>query len=315
LLLFLHSNRFHHSTMVLYIIGLGLHDEKDVTVRGLELIKSSSKVFLEAYTSILSIGKERLEAFYGRDDIVVADRDFVECHAEEIYLPAKESDVAFLVVGDPVCATTHSDIIIRAREAGAVVEVVHNASAMGAVGCCGLQLYNFGQTVSIPYFDENWRPTSFYPKIKYNRRGGLHTLCLLDIKVKEPDFEAMKRGKIVYLPPRFMTVNEASDQLIEAEEARAGGAYIPNKTLCVGLARLGQPDQCIIAGTLEELKEKDFGAPLHCLIICGEVHDMELEALKPYLIDNSKFEVDVEGSLFPRDEPSSKAADDDDVDA
>mmetsp|Transcript_24374 Transcript_24374/g.51423 ORF Transcript_24374/g.51423 Transcript_24374/m.51423 type:complete len:302 (+) Transcript_24374:70-975(+) len=301
--------------MVLYIIGLGLHDEKDVTVRGLELIKSSSKVFLEAYTSILSIGKERLEAFYGRDDIVVADRDFVECHAEEIYLPAKESDVAFLVVGDPVCATTHSDIIIRAREAGAVVEVVHNASAMGAVGCCGLQLYNFGQTVSIPYFDENWRPTSFYPKIKYNRRGGLHTLCLLDIKVKEPDFEAMKRGKIVYLPPRFMTVNEASDQLIEAEEARAGGAYIPNKTLCVGLARLGQPDQCIIAGTLEELKEKDFGAPLHCLIICGEVHDMELEALKPYLIDNSKFEVDVEGSLFPRDEPSSKAADDDDVDA
>lgn len=301
--------------MVLYIIGLGLHDEKDVTVRGLELIKSSSKVFLEAYTSILSIGKERLEAFYGRDDIVVADRDFVECHAEEIYLPAKDSNVAFLVVGDPVCATTHSDIMIRAREAGAAVEVVHNASAMGAVGCCGLQLYNFGQTVSIPYFDENWRPTSFYPKIKYNRQGGMHTLCLLDIKVKEPDFEAMKRGKIVYLPPRFMTVNKASDQLIEAEETRAGGAYIPNKTLCVGLARLGQPDQCIIAGTLEELKEEDFGAPLHCLIICGEVHDMELEALKPYLIDNSKFKVDVEGSLFPRDEPSSEAADDDDVNA
>lgn len=94
--------------MVLYIIGLGLHDEKDVTIRGLELIKSSSKVFLEAYTSVLSIGKERLEAFYGRDDIVIADRDFVECRAEEIYLPAKESDVSFLVVGDPVCATTVS---------------------------------------------------------------------------------------------------------------------------------------------------------------------------------------------------------------
>jgi diphthine synthase len=94
--------------MVLYIIGLGLHDEKDITVRGLELIKSSSKVFLEAYTSVLSIGKERLEAFYGRDDIVIADRDFVECRAEEIYLPAKDGDVSFLVVGDPVCATTVS---------------------------------------------------------------------------------------------------------------------------------------------------------------------------------------------------------------
>lgn len=185
---------------------------------------------------------------------------------------------------------------------------------MGAVGCCGLQLYNFGQTVSIPYFDENWRPTSFYPKINYNRQGGMHTLCLLDIKVKEPDFEAMKRGKVVYLPPRFMSVNEASDQLIEAESVRGGGAYIPEKTLCVGLARLGQPDQCIIAGTLEELKEQDFGAPLHCLVICGEVHDMELEALRPYLVENSTFEVDVEGSLFNHAEESSEPTNDEDDD-
>jgi diphthine synthase len=291
--------------MVLYIIGLGLHDEKDVTVRGLELIKSSDKVFLESYTSVLSIGKERLERFYGRDDIIIADRDFVECHAEEIYLPAKNGIVSFLVVGDPVCATTHSDIIIRARGEDVKVEVVHNASAMGAVGCSGLQLYNFGQTVSIPYFDENWRPTSFYPKIKYNRRGGMHTLCLLDIKVKEPDFEAMKRGKTVYLPPRFMTVNESSEQLIETEQLRKDSAYVTNETLCVGFARLGQPDQCIIAGTLEELKEQDFGSPLHCMVICGEVHEMELEALRPYLIENSTFRVDLEGGLCDRDESSN----------
>lgn len=46
--------------MVLYLIGLGLHDEKDVTIRGLEAIKGSERVYLEAYTSILGIGKERL---------------------------------------------------------------------------------------------------------------------------------------------------------------------------------------------------------------------------------------------------------------
>lgn len=62
-----------------YIIGLGLCDEKDITVRGLEVIqklinfsvksklcptpqavKSSSRVYLEAYTSILMVQKERL---------------------------------------------------------------------------------------------------------------------------------------------------------------------------------------------------------------------------------------------------------------
>jgi len=276
--------------MVLYVIGLGLGDEKDVTVRGLEAIKSSSLVYLESYTSILSIDKEKLESYYGKE-IIIADRDFVECRAEEIYEPAKGdgNHVSLLVVGDPVCATTHTDIMIRAFELGIEVELIHNASVMGAAGCCGLQLYTFGATISIPFFDGNWRPTSFYPKIKYNRGGGMHTLCLLDIKVKEPDFEAMKKGKIVYLPPRYMSVNVAAEQLIEAEEVEKGKAYNPDETLCVGMARLGQKDQCIIAGTLNELKEQDFGEPLHCMIICGEVHDLELKFLEKYLVEGSTF--------------------------
>lgn len=274
--------------MVLYIIGLGLGDEKDVTIRGLEAIKSCDKVFLECYTSILSIEKDRLEDFYGKE-VIIADRDFVECRAEEIYLPGKDGNVAMLVVGDPVCATTHTDIMIRAFELGIDVEIIHNASAMGAAGCSGLQLYTFGATISIPFFEENWRPTSFYKKIKYNRGGGMHTLCLLDIKVKEPCFESMKRGKIVYQPPRYMSVNRAAEQLIEAEEIEAGKAYNSSETLCVGMARLGQKDQCIIAGTLEELKDADFGKPLHCMVICGEVHDLELKFLNKYLVEGSKF--------------------------
>lgn len=64
------------------------------------------------------------------------------------------------------------------------MEVVHNASVMGAVASCGLQLYSFGYTVSIPLFEGTWRPDSFYSKIKYNKEGGMHTLCLLDIKVR-----------------------------------------------------------------------------------------------------------------------------------
>ena len=275
--------------MVLYIVGLGLGDEKDVTIRGYEAIKKSDKVFLEMYTSILSVDVKKLEEYYEKE-ILVADRDFVECQAESIYEPAKDGNVALLIVGDPVCATTHTDIMLRAFELGIEVELIHNASVMGAAGSSGLQLYNFGQTISIPFFTEGWRPTSFYPKIKYNRAGGMHTLCLLDIKVKEPDFEAMKKGKIVYLPPRYMTVNCACDQLILTEEEIEGGsAYNPSETLCVGLARLGQKDQCIMAGTMEELKEQDFGGPLHCMIICGEVHELELNFLSKYMVKGSKF--------------------------
>lgn len=297
--------------MVLYIIGLGLGDEKDITVRGLELVKSSDHVFLEAYTSILGgVPKERLEEFYGKE-ITVADRGMCENEADDLIIaPAKEKKVSFLVVGDPVCATTHTDLIIRAKEVGVQVEMVHNASIMGAAGACGLQLYNFGHTVSIPFFDDNWRPTSFYPKIKYNRAGGMHSLCLLDIKVKEPDFQAMMKGKTEFLPPRYMSVSRAAEQLIEAEEKHGEGIYDPSKTLCVGLARMGQPTQKMVAGTLEELKDVDMGDPLHSMIICGELHDLELEILKPYLIKGSTFDM---SSHEPRNVyQTATSADDDD---
>jgi len=70
-------------------------------------------------------------------------------------------------------------LVLRARERGIPVRTVHNASIMNAIGACGLQLYTFGQTVSIVFFTETWRPDSFYDKIAANRKLGLHTLCLL----------------------------------------------------------------------------------------------------------------------------------------
>ena len=45
---------------MLYLIGLGLTDETDVSVKGLELIKRVERVYLEAYTSILMIDTSRL---------------------------------------------------------------------------------------------------------------------------------------------------------------------------------------------------------------------------------------------------------------
>ena len=44
--------------MVLYLIGLGLGNEKDITIKGYEAIKKSSKVYLESYTSILGVDKK-----------------------------------------------------------------------------------------------------------------------------------------------------------------------------------------------------------------------------------------------------------------
>jgi len=79
------------------------------------------------------------EEYYGRE-VIVADREFVEQKSEEIIDSAVDSDVAFLVVGDPFGATTHTDLVLRAKESGVKYQVIHNASIMNAIGCCGLQV-------------------------------------------------------------------------------------------------------------------------------------------------------------------------------
>ena len=152
----------------LFFVGLGLGGPHDITERGLAAVKSCSLVFLEAYTSVLpGVSREGLEAHYGRP-VTVADRELVEQAAERILEPARTTRVAFLVVGDPFGATTHSDLHWRAIEMGIKVVVIHNASIMNAAGCCGLQLYRFGQTVSITFQEGTVLPRSTYDKIGTN---------------------------------------------------------------------------------------------------------------------------------------------------
>jgi diphthine synthase len=117
----------------------------------------------------------------------------IETESDEILRDAHTQDVALLVVGDPFGATTHTDILLRARALGIPTRVIHNASIMNAVGACGLQLYNFGQTVSLVFFTDTWRPDSFYDRVHKNADLGMHTLILLDIKVKEQSEENLIR--------------------------------------------------------------------------------------------------------------------------
>jgi len=284
---------------MLYVIGLGLSDEKDITVKGLEAVKGCSRVYLESYTSILMVPKERLEAFYGRE-VITATRETVELEAYEILRDADKEDVAFLVVGDPLGATTHSDLLLRAVHLSIPTQVIHNASILTALGSTGLQMYSFGQTVSLPFYTDTWTPESWYDRLEENLRIGMHTLVLLDIKVREQSEENMARGRLIYEPPRFMSPYTAFQQILLTESNRHPVSEIPTATpattvpptesnslcnptttLALSLSRIGTSTQRIISGTLAELASLppgEFGAPLHSVVIVGKrLHPLELE--------------------------------------
>lgn len=256
--------------MTLYLIGIGLNDEKDITVRGLETIKRCDSVYLECYTSKLNCDVKALETLYGKP-VILADRDMVENNPEETILKdAAEKDTAFLVVGDIFGATTHTDLRLRAHKHGIDVRFIHNASIMNSVSVTGLELYKFGKTTSIVFPEPGFEPQTPYDVIKKNLKHDLHTLCLLDIKADEN---------------RYMTVNQALQALVKIEEARQ--EHIINyDTLVLGCARVGSEKPIIKFGTVKQLLNEDFGEPLHCLIIPGKLHFIEEEVLNIYQIKN-----------------------------
>ena len=204
-------------------------------------------------------------------------------------------------------ATTHTDIILRAREQKISVRVIHNASIMNAVGACGLQLYNFGQTVSLVFFTETWKPDSFYDRIKENADLGMHTLVLLDIKVKEQSeenlarfvlltgatffvYDPLSRGRKIYEPPRYMSIPLAVSQLVEVEQSRQENILVPEKTLAIAMSRVGGGEgrERIVSGTLAELlthPPEAFGEPLHSLVIVGRrLHHLEVEYAETFAV-------------------------------
>ncbi|KAM0426168.1 hypothetical protein ACHAPT_008512 [Fusarium lateritium] len=276
---------------MLYLVGLGLSDETDITVKGLEVVKKASRVYLEAYTSILLVDQSVLESYYGRS-ISVADREMVESNSDEILRNAQNEDVAFLVVGDPFGATTHTDLVLRARELEIPVRTVPNASIMSGIGACGLQLYNFGQTVSMVFFTDTWKPASFYDRIKENREIGLHTLVLVDIKVKEQSLENLARGRLIYEPPRYMTVGQCAQQMLEIEDERKENVYSKD-SLAIGAARVGGTTEKFVAGTLEELcsADEELGPPLHSLVLLGRrAHELEHDYVRHFAVDKEKWD-------------------------
>ena len=235
--------------MTLYFIGIGLNDEKDISLKGLELVKKADFVYLENYTAKINCNLSYMEQLYGKK-IILAGRKLVEMDAEKTILQqAKTKEVAFLVVGDVFSATTHMDLYLRAKKMAIKTKIVHNASVFTAIGVTGLQLYNFGKTASIPFLNENIETP--YDVLAINQKNNLHTLFLLDVKENSND---------------SLTITDAIRYLLKVELKRNEKVFTDN-TLCIGCAKLGSLDQIIRAGNAKELLQYLFKGGMHCLIV------------------------------------------------
>lgn len=255
----------------LVFVGLGLWDEKDMTVRARETLAEADHVVAEFYTSRL-FGAENIDLAkaIGRP-FEILSREGVEAEHEILKHCEAGETVAFVTAGDALTATTHQVLRVSALKGGHEVAVVHGVSIKtAATGLLGLSDYKFGRTTTLVFPEERFFPESPLDVVLENRARGLHTLVLLDIRSEEQ---------------RYMTAAEGCASLVEILRRRADrgeavepAAFSTDTPVCV-VARAGSPEPVVEAGPLLAMANKDQGGPLHCLVVPGRLTDEEAEVL------------------------------------
>ncbi len=242
-----------------YLIGTGIYDEKDISLKGLEICKKAHKVYMEKYTCEIEFDFEYFEKLINKK-VIVLDRDGVESGNEYI-LEAKKKDIVLLIPGDPLSATTHNEIVQRLRKRNIPYEIIHGSSVFSSIAETGLSLYRFGRVVSLPTPQEGYFPTTPYDYIITNKKNNLHTLLLLDIHMK---------------------ANEALDILLMMEKEKNKKLFNENTEIII-CAHLGG-NSTIAYGSIKELKKKNFGRLPHCIIIPSKMEFYEEEFINYFKI-------------------------------
>jgi len=247
----------------LIFVGLGLSGVDGMTVKALNALRKCDIIFAEFYTSVLmDTSIEELEKALGKK-IKVLRRAQVE-EDDAILKSARISRTGFVTAGDTMAATTHVDLLIQAAEEKIPTKVFHGVSIFSACpSSLGLQPYKFGRTVTLPFIDEGYQPRSPYDHLVANKKDGLHSMILLDIRADEM---------------RYMTAHQAIEWLLEGEKKWKCG-LITNETIICVASRIGSDSEKVFAGYPDDLMKKDLGAPLHTLVIPGNLHFMESYAL------------------------------------
>ncbi|NIO23278.1 MAG: diphthine synthase [Candidatus Aenigmarchaeota archaeon] len=240
---------------MLYLIGLGVWNEKDISLRGVEFCKQADSVYCELYTAHWGGDLEKLEKMIGKKIRKLKRKD-VEEESGKLLEEAKKKDVVLLVPGDPLIATTHVHLILEAKKANIPVEIVHSSSIYTTVARTGLQIYKFGKTGTIITPRKGYDSKGFYEIIRDNLSKGMHTLLLLD---------------------RDMGTRKGLE-ILERIENRKRRKILKGRRIVL-CSRLSSEHERIVYGRMEDLRGKDLPEP-GVIIIPGKLHFLEKEFLE-----------------------------------
>ena len=237
-------------------VSAGFNPPSSFTKEELDYLESSELILVDTYTSpnyLKEFGGKKL-TFVGREKLENFE-----------WILNEKRDISIIIPGDSFSATTHFTIYKEAILRGLAVRVFYNSSIFPiAATRLGLHLYKIGPPVSLPRFKDRFRPISPYEKMLENFKSGLHTILLLDT---EPPLE----------------LHDALEELFWMESELKGALFGPDREVGV-VSGLGTPDEKVIYGKLETLKEWKNGKVPFTIVVPAKLHFQEREALDLFRI-------------------------------
>jgi len=281
---------------MLWFVGAGINGYRGLSLAAVDVLKRCDVVYVERFTSALSDGDlQGISSILGRE-VKPVQRWFIE-DGREILEASKSKEVAIVTYGDPLIATTHSELRARAAKNSVKTGILHSASGISSIiGETGLHIYKFGRMVTM--MSEPQSAISVYNTIFDNLLAGSHTLILTEYRLDD--------GK----EPFFLDPATVLKMLLDVEHDQRHQIF-SDDTFTVVASRIGMDDQKIISGKVRSLVQADFGAGPHSVIITGALHFTESDALTESLdppSDNAQNVRRISTQMIERYAPKAKQA-------
>ena len=247
---------------MLFLVGLGL-SENDIPVGALDACKQC-ELYIDRFTTLIPERTlNRIGEITGKQ-ITELTRQDMEEDADKIVKRALTRDIAILVGGDPLMATTHKLLFVEAAKHGVKTAVLHaNSIITTAIGESGLDFYRFGGACTIPKWSAHYKPVSFYKKIEANLTNNMHSMLLLDYDAKKME---------------TLGIPEAIE-ILENADAQYKKGIITNMTKIIILHNMQLDGKKVITTTIEDAKRiKENG--VNIIILPAELTEIERETIE-----------------------------------
>jgi diphthine synthase len=250
---------------MLWFVGTGINGYRGLSIAALDVLRKCDIVYIERFTSALSeVDLQGLNSLLEIHTKPV-QRWFVE-DGRDLLEAARTKDVALVTYGDPLIATTHSELRSRAAKDSIKTAILHSASGIASIiGESGLHVYKFGRMVTM--MSELQSAVTVYNTIFQNLLAGSHTLILTEYNHNDESKE-----------PFFLDPSSVFKMLLDAERVHKHEIF-SDDTFAVVASRVGMQDQKITSGKVKSLLKVEFGIGPHSVIITGALHFTETQAL------------------------------------